>query len=524
MPNPDTRLNVAVWLGTNAHELGHVLFSPRRGSLLMRRVLQAEDSLMKGICRLHNIVEDQRQERLILARFAPWTAYLTAALGHHLKAESDTAWLLMAGRTWLPDSVRAEARSRFVASLGEFLADEVALEIGVYQGLADPGEYEADEAWEVLDRLYELLPQIPERGTGCGGVIIVGSEPDVSGDGLGSPTIPASADEAGVPGASDGSSGDGAGNDPSTNGSGAGKAPGDRSGNAPKIDDDLTKELRNALAKEARKQIERDPATSDDLDSVLDALNSPHNRAGDLGGKTPDGTYMPATNRARRLHHEVGDSLLDLKDESEPGWLKRVESGRLNVRRLLLSPQLDPEQLFDRYEPGQMDASELEVVLLVDVSGSMNAWVMELAEATWAVRHAVDDLDGRITVLAYDSGPHMVVANPGVRPDDRMYVVPATGGTVPDSALREAWQVLGESQARNRILLILTDGDWYQVQADRLIEAMNGRGIITILAFLGAPGRQFDQHGCQHAACIVNPIELARLFNRIAQKEVRKWL
>src|SRR5947199_9531767 len=30
MPKPRTRIDVAVWLGTNAHELGHVLYSPRR--------------------------------------------------------------------------------------------------------------------------------------------------------------------------------------------------------------------------------------------------------------------------------------------------------------------------------------------------------------------------------------------------------------------------------------------------------------------------------------------------------------
>src|SRR4051812_49867536 len=82
MPRPDSRAKVAVWLGTNAHELGHVLFSPRTGSPLMVRV--RDDADFRALAMLHNIVEDQRQERLVLARFAPRRTYLVAALAHHL--------------------------------------------------------------------------------------------------------------------------------------------------------------------------------------------------------------------------------------------------------------------------------------------------------------------------------------------------------------------------------------------------------------------------------------------------------
>src|SRR3954470_5040621 len=53
MPMPSSRLDVAVWLGTNAHELGHVLFSPRADAPLVVRLRSAgEPSLLQ----LHNIV------------------------------------------------------------------------------------------------------------------------------------------------------------------------------------------------------------------------------------------------------------------------------------------------------------------------------------------------------------------------------------------------------------------------------------------------------------------------------------
>ena len=44
---------------------------------------------------------------------------------------------------------------------------------------------------------------------------------------------------------------------------------------------------------------------------------------------------------------------------------------------------------------------------------------------------------------------------------------------------------------------------------------MNGQGITTVIAWLGAHAGD-DRHGCTHAASINDPLELARLFRRIA--------
>ena len=191
MPPPKDRLSVAVWLGTNAHELGHVLFSPRRHSTLMRRVMESDKFFMEGLMQLWNAAEDQRQERLLLARFAPWKGYLAAALGHHLVADNESAWLLMAGRTWLSQTVRDEAQARFVAARGQALADEVTSLIGDYQRLLDPGESEQDAAWDVLKRLHDIFadapPKMPRPCT-----VMDGGEPDTQ-PGRGSP--PPTADE-----------------------------------------------------------------------------------------------------------------------------------------------------------------------------------------------------------------------------------------------------------------------------------------------------------------------------------------
>jgi len=553
MPLPKHNLDVAVWLGTNAHELGHVLFTPRKDSPLMQRCIAADRAFMPGLMRMHNIVEDQRQERLILAKFAPWRAYLVAALSHHLVADSDNAWLLMAGRTWLPAEVRDEARARFVDARSEATTREVARLIGDFQRLTDPGDTEANEAWAVLEALHGLFDNdIPTDG-GCGNGPIEGGDPE-RGDVGGTP--PPTADEAdeseGADSDGEPSDADGEGSDSDSNSDSDDTGSGNSSGNSDddssgqtdsdgasggkgsdKPDTDKPFDLdatKKKLAADADEQLKDNEATRKDLQDVLDSLD--HSRgAGDAMGDAANGRWVSVSDSARKLQREVGDSLLDLKDESEPGWVRRVERGRLSIRRYIQGAPTG--ELFDRFEPGQMDASEMEVVVLVDVSSSMHRHTAALADAIWAIHRSVDDLDGRVTVIAWDDGPHTVVSGPGKRATGRMFVPRATGGTVPNSALAEAFRLLADSTALNRLMIILTDGDWFGEvdNAELIIDAMNSQGIATGLAFLDDPNgwgynpdAEMNEHHCSVAQKVTEPQGLARLFRRIATERIRARL
>src|SRR5262245_7297177 len=168
MPKLTDRRGIAVWLGTNAHELFHNLFTPRVDAKLMRRVRAAERSTDPGIHRSWNVLEDQRIERLGLARYAPWRGYLIAALSHHISVSHPEAWVLLAGRTWLSDEARSLARAAFVATNGESDTKRAAELIGAYQRLAEPGDADADEAWDIVAEFHDLFGQkIPRRGS-CG--------------------------------------------------------------------------------------------------------------------------------------------------------------------------------------------------------------------------------------------------------------------------------------------------------------------------------------------------------------------
>ena len=588
MPDPKDRHALAVWLGTNAHELGHVMFSPRSDSPLMRRVRSGEETFLRGLHKLWNIVEDQRQERLLLVRFSPWAGYLVAALGHHLSADNASAWLLMAGRTWLPASVRAEARRQFVAHRGEAVAVKVAELIGDYQRLTDPGDAQQRDAWEVLEELHRLFEgEIPEGG-GCGGGEIGEGEP-VTVEPDGATPFPTAdeadddeddesesdadeSDESDEPQSDGDPCDDGEPQDESDEGDGgnrdrqpddsqgddddsseSGESEGDESdsdaqgdGEAEPLDGTSDQsgpptrrsqqsDWRERLSDAADEQID-DEQTSDELDSILDALE--HGRGSDTAeGPDAPGRYVPASDSARRLHRDIADALVDFKDASEPGWVKRTNSGRLNVARLA-DPYADADELFDRYEPGALDASELEAVLLLDVSSSMHSQTAKLGEATWAIRQAVDDLEGTLTVLTYENG-HYVLARPGQRPDDRMYVPQSLGGTDPESALNEAWRIIAGSEARNRLMVVMTDGQWEgevvrnaagraimsSVRSDALIEAMRNAGVATVMAFVpppyGSENVEVPMHGCEFGGRIESLDDLPRLFQRVALAQMQ---
>jgi hypothetical protein len=530
MPEPVTPYDIAIWLGTNAHEVGHVLFSPRGDSTLMKRVISASQTTRPSMARTHNIIEDQRQERLLLGRFSAWRGYLLAALAHHIDPLGLDSWVLLAGRTWLPAEVRALSRANFVVSHDEDTAAAVERIVGSYQRLSDPGEADWVEAWALIEELDRLVRvehvTIPPRS--C--TVIQGGEPDT--DEAEGEWLPAAADdpepENEAPGSPESDEDDPSGmgtaevdqgkrseSQPSTPEPEAPKAsPSPDSGRRPKA----PSKAQEAVAKAAAKALAEE--AGDDLERVVDAINSP-SEAGDATADHSEGTWLPTTDRAMQLEREVSDALLDLRDNVEPGWDKRTDSGRLNVRRLLTS-YADADELFDRFNPGALEAVDFEVVLLLDVSGSMGGSVLPLSEALWAIRHAVDKLEGRLTAYTFDTR-HMVLCEPGERPDDRLYLLDAMGGTDPTEAWYEAHRIVEGSSATQKLVIALTDGGWFSDRATDAVKACNEAGAVTALAVLGSY-RSWDRmdFGQQITRRIEAPGALALLFRSIAEALIKE--
>ena len=589
MPNLNTRRNVAVWLGTNAHELFHTLWSPRSGSALMRRIKASERSSTPGIHRSWNILEDQRIERLGLVRYGAMRGYLIAALSHHIPVGHTGAWILVAGRTWLTDEVRAIARAAFVATNegGDGAARKAAELIGAYQRLADPGDDDADEAWAIVSEFHALFGSaIPPKG-GCGNKPVDEGEPEPGDDGTASESIP-TADEADDDdgsesdddeGEADGGEDDPDGDDESDEGDGEGEGDesdegegdgegdddesesdtddddfgdegsgeGDGEGSGDDADDEGDDEgdedgmsetpgegnpgdgtsgsdgerrtIEEAMAEAIADSLDDDD-TAADLDRVVDQVENGNPGGGDLSPTS--GEWFDVTDVARRLAGEVSDILSAIKDDNEAAWVRRTDTGRFNVGRWATDPTWDADDIFDEFQAGAMDASSLDCVLVLDVSGSMSSDIFTLAEATWAIRSAIDKVEGNCTTIGFGDVATMIHAE-GTRPDGRIFVPNLEASTNPTPATREAHRIMASSQAANKVVIVLTDGDWWGYDgAEAAMRACQVEGATVAVVGLGYGARRIQPGFC--GADVVEKIttadELVPIFRTIAERSM----
>ena len=573
MPGLWSRTDVAVWLGTNAHEVFHSLYTPRAGTKLVRRVQAAQQSVSPTMWRSFNVLEDQRIERLGLTRFGKWRGYLIAALSHHIDAGASTAWLLLAGRTWLPQQARDIARAKFVQMFDEGSADYAARLIGSYQRLLDPAGDDASEAYDIIVEFNEAFGGIAPEGT-CGkrpttkgdeSDTEVGEQPswpaadeepeeeeseedeledgDEEDDGEGEPEDEGDEpDDGGEPcpegeesdegepsddgddeGDGDGSDdSDDAGDDDGDADDGVGDPgdsdePGDGTGKP----DGVTRTLRGAL-KDAVNDALDDDDTADDLDRVVDQVeHGTPGRAVDC--RRTDGVFGDVTPAARLLARDVTEVLVQIKDDNEAAWVRRTDSGRLNVDRWINDVDWDPDEAFDLFDPGAMDASSLDCTLVLDVSASMSAQMFKLAEATWAIRRAVDRVEGECTVFAFGDDVSLMFGV-GSRPDGRLFMPALEGSTNPTPGCRMAHQMVASSTATNRIVIVMTDGQWYDAEpAEAAMQACRDAGAIVALVGLGPSARKptVKLTGADITVLIDDPAELVPLFKDLAERSMK---
>lgn len=576
MPFLRSRESVAIWLGTNAHELFHNLYTPRDTTRLMRRITAAEHAQYTGIYAAWNILEDQRIERLGIARYAAWRGYLVAALSHHIPYDHDESWPLLAGRTWLPAEVRAISRARFVATNGgEHVANMAESLIGAYQRLTDPGETEADEAWDIVEQFWDAFSdKLPTRGA-CGTKPIKEGDPQPGDDHDGRyyPTadepdedepedddddeLEADGDESdddesddesdddGDDGDDDGDDGEGGDTDTDDDGSDESDddgedsdGDGDNDGDG-ESDDDTDGESDDASGeadgggvskhgdgslheamREAVWEALSDDETKSDLDRVVDQVDHGRPGSGDLPRKT--GSYVDVTDTARSLVRGVSDVLVQIKDDNEAAWIRRTDTGRFNVGRWATDPDWDADNIFDEFKAGAMDASSLDCVLVLDVSGSMSSQNFALSEATWAIRQAVDRVEGTCTVFGFGDGASMMF-DQYQRPDGRLFLPDLESSTNPTPAVREAHRVVADSVAANKLVIILTDGQWYDgLTVTQAIAGCQAENATVAIIGLGGGASSVVPGLCGADVCarIFKSADLVPIFKDLAERSM----
>lgn len=535
--------------GLNYHELAHVLYTPRQSTMIVASVRK------EGLHDAFNLLEDQRIETLLTTVYPSTIPYLVSTFMRFC-IRSEHAWnvnyALVYGRRYIPADVRAEFKRRFVRQdlIAEFesIIDEYRKLIfaqGTDDGLRLIRQYE---------NLLRQLSRLPEDPNGHSN----GSRPEVSA-GRNAPLkeqreASASVDEMDKQlqeeddaQGSDGDSGDDSDHGDDTDGTGdnggtpsnsdasdgdedAGEGgAGDQGGGV--IDaskQDGNKDMLETFEDIAR-QFESLPDVIEDAASKQRAIVHSN---GDLDStfdskRAKECAVFPQDVTVARRFAAV---LSKLRADSDPGWKSNQPSGRINMRRVMDGASID--DMWDQWQVGNNDATDIECVVLLDTSGSMGYSIDKALRAMWTIKRAMESVDANVTVITYSNSSESRTLYRKSEKVNRMKYrfVKAAGSTFPFAATVEAVKILEASKRSNKIFITITDGQWaveYKrgTTTDSLIEEMGKRNITTALAFISGwkdmPLDHIDGHKCKIKQNVVNPIDLIDFAKSIVTQTIR---
>jgi len=493
--------------GLNYHELAHHFYTPRKGTELIKWVLQ--NDYMEAT----NMLEDQRIETLLIARYPAVAPYLVGTVARWLgETPDDVAGIypLVRGRKYLPVEIREAYRDQFIFP---DLIPVIAEIVDEYRLLAFPRDYKKAE--HLIERFNDEVLAVMRNNFGkmSGGPNACGArDPMVKGRPEPGKAQEKDAQRAKGMGTEEGSY---ISKQPNTNNTESE----DSTQSQEKKDAPAPRSAAEALTlremvQEAKK--DKDPNLKAGTghheskggvpDNINDMLNEAINDVLDnkavqqdikakqrviVGG---DGKFEDSTKNGKfDLTNVPSDTLISyrkfarelerLRDECEPAWNKGVPSGKLNVQRVINGCEID--EAFDRWEEGT-DGADIEAVILVDRSGSMggNQNDRNASLACWTIKRSLESIGAPVTVYAFDDKTEVAYKRNEFANKTRYKFIYGSGGTNPYGSLISAEQLLMSSRKKNKMLFIITDGVFNHEKNDEVIERIGRRGILTAMTLI----------------------------------------
>lgn len=399
--------DLATWLGTAWHELGHILWSPFRGI-----------NITIGL----NLLEDARVETLLLLKFPKTRPALLQLLTYELKrgnplknqshAPYQYAW--MAGRMHIDKAIRSKMRHLVVGTV----ADEIDDIFREYLAMGDKLDIrKADSLATRLSRLLNLNQVVTEDQSGCVGIshggVAIGEEIDID------------IDTSGI------------GGDPQPN-----------EPEAPKNDASKTANKVAGIIRDLKDQVMQDLANDTEWNEELESLQKLVNGAGGMYGQPGNTQVVTPKPEAVSLAREIRRIAAGFNDESAKGIVRYRDTGRLRPARYERTGDLDTA--YDLWEPGL--EQEMFIGLVVDVSGSMGS--APVNEIVYALEVGLGDV---ATVdIVYFNDDYWTPDTTNTQ--HRMIAVGRRGGTDPSDAVGYMYPRIINHAAHNKMMVLYTDG------------------------------------------------------------------
>ena len=488
--------NIVRMHGLNFHELAHVLYTPRAGTKLAQHCI--DNALMPAF----NVLEDQRIESMLTAKYPATAPWLTAAVLRWVVKDPGAlmrGYMFVRGRRYLPGDLRGIMRQMFERR--DLLA-EIDRVVDAYRQLVFPTDY--DQAKSLVEAMQNILNEFRNPVSDPNGHSYneyhvcdkgrpapvkeqrelrdkMGTESsdkdDQDSEKDGQSESPQSKSDDDDSSSHDGSSSDDEfGDDGSTTLDDGGVSTyGSGSLDEDQVRETLEQMLEDLLSSnEVREDIRRTQRT---MDRACGTQTLPYAKYTE---EVPDSEYALIERRLTQI-------LESLREEAEPGWHRREDFGRLNVVRWAI--EKDPVEAFDRWDEGITDAVDIEAVLMLDVSGSMGAAMWPSHNAMWALKRAFDAVEISSTVIIYDGSSEVLYSNQD-RATSVVRYSPKGGSTNPIAGLNQASRIFAASQRKHKVLVVLTDGQWgpgvddYGLGSEDYIVRLNDDGVLTCLGFI----------------------------------------
>ena len=564
--------------GVIQHEIGHLRFTVPWPQLLRETYADARNYDADGNpCPLRdggaernawNILEDQRMETLVVKAVPRISSYLTRMVYDHLLKEFNTnAWVLLAGRLYLPEDVRLEALrlydethasneikssvwydivSRYKQATTAYDMYQIVIEateflesLEQHTGLSSPEagtQHRHDENYHSPVQASQGSPSQacePEDDEAVQSAMEQssnsGQSSDSGDDSDDSEGDDSEGDDSGSGGDSDDDADD-ADSDSGADGDGASGADGDSEADGERPDQHVTEGRGEGRGDGNRQQglRERIQEAMDDIATqhrgdrenrnMLAGVNERLSKKG-LPELSNSGEIMSddEVDQAMTVAVGVQNALAELVTISQPAWHSRQDAGVLDALAYR-TKQVGSLDYHRRLEGNVNGGLDVHVSLLADISGSMSGPpIKHLSIGMYGMRKACEALGIGSTFVLWsspnDTG-HIWRTNP-VEP----IIWDADGGTQPIPALDDL-DNHNDEDASQHLVILFTDGAFSGVDLRRYEKP--GRHIV--LMTIGRYDWDTDDYGADISinvdSCLDIPAQMAKVIMDINTKAV----
>lgn len=195
---------------------------------------------------------------------------------------------------------------------------------------------------------------------------------------------------------------------------------------------------------------------------------------------------MPVNESMRLIANQFANEVIRAEIECQPYWNTEQQTGRLNMNRAIKSLNnnfADMDKVFDKWEVNDTDTA-FECVVLVDNSGSMGGAMQDVCASAWVLKKAFDSIDSSTTIITFSTfSKTLYEASDRVNPTEFRYVGADSDTRVKDGLI-ESRRIFNNTQRPNKVLFILTDGQWSdEHDSNQEVLRLKSEGVLVV--FIG---------------------------------------